>query len=69
MQEPLDNLSEDAQIVHADLEAHAEETRPLEAIVDSLGGRLRPGEVADALRELQAAQRASETFGGWSILT
>lgn len=69
MQEPLDNLSEHAQLVHADLQAHAGETRPLEAIIDSLGGRLRPGEVADALRDLEAARRASETFGGWSVLT
>ena len=68
MQEPLDNLSLNAQLVHADLDAHPEDTRKLEAIVDSLGGEWTPGAVADALRELQAATRAAESFGGWSVV-
>jgi hypothetical protein len=68
MQEPLENLSENARLVHADLDAHPEETRQAEEIASSIGGQLTLGEVVDALRELEAANRAAESFGGWSVL-
>lgn len=67
-QVPLDTLTASARLVHLDLEEHAEATRPVEAITESIGGGLSQGEVFDALRELQAATRAAETFGGWSIV-
>jgi hypothetical protein len=69
MQEPLDKLSVSAQLVYTDLEEHPEENRWPEAIAESLGGRLTPGQVADALRELEAAKRATVAMGGWSILS
>jgi hypothetical protein len=70
VQEPLDNLSDDARIVHDDLLAHVDgPNRQPEAISESLDGRLTPGEVANALRELEAAQRAALAMGGWSVVT
>lgn len=41
-----------------------------EAIADGPYGiqQLTPGQVAHALRELQAAGRAAESFAGWSIV-
>jgi hypothetical protein len=70
MQEPLDNLSQDARLVQMSLIDHPELTTP-EAIAGGEYGieQLSPGAVADALRELQAAGRAAESFGGWSILS
>jgi hypothetical protein len=68
MQEPLENLSENAQDVYAFL-AEQSTNKELEEIAAELdGGRLRPGQVADAIRELEAGQRAIRTFGGWSAL-
>jgi hypothetical protein len=67
VQEPLDNLSSTARLVHGFLNRDPEATLKLEAI--SEGTALSAGEVADALRELERATRASETFGGWSVLT
>jgi hypothetical protein len=68
MQEPLDNLSENARVVYEDLDQNPDENRQPDAIAQSLGGQVTPGEVAHALRELQAAGRAAEAFGGWSIV-
>jgi DNA-binding MarR family transcriptional regulator len=67
VQEPLENLSENARRVHAYLAQDPNRTEKLEDIARSI--RLTPGQTADALRELQAAERADETFGGWSVLT
>ena len=69
MQEPLDNLSQDARLVHMSLIDHPELTTP-EAIAAGPYGiqQLRPGGVANALRELEAAKRAVLSFGGWSVL-
>jgi predicted Rossmann fold nucleotide-binding protein DprA/Smf involved in DNA uptake len=67
MQESLDNLSENARRVHVRLEENPERTEKAEVIAENVG--LTPGKTLDALRELQAANRAAETFGGWSILT
>jgi hypothetical protein len=70
LQEPLDNLSNHARIVYGNLLAHVDgRNREPEAIAESLGGELTPGEVADALRELEVARRAAHAFGGWSVLT
>ena len=66
MQEPLDNLSPDAQRVHANLMEDPDSTRPLEVIAADVG--FTEGETANALRELQAAHRAAESFGGWSVV-
>jgi hypothetical protein len=66
MQEPLDNLSENAQRVHEYLDEDPERTERLEAIAHAVG--LTTGRTADALRELEAGQRAAESFGGWSVL-
>jgi hypothetical protein len=66
MQEPLDNLSGNARRVHTYLMGMGDRSETLEVIAESVG--LTPGETADALRELQAANRADETFGGWSVL-
>lgn len=68
MQEPIDNLSRNAQIVHDDLVAHKGETRKVEAIVDSLNGELTQSEVENALIELERGTRAAQTFGGWSVI-
>lgn len=68
MQEPLENLSENAQDVYAFL-AEQSTNKELEEIAAELdGGRLRPGQVADAIRELETGQRAVRAFGGWSAL-
>ncbi|MDA0179020.1 hypothetical protein OJ997_01840 [Solirubrobacter phytolaccae] len=69
MQEPLDNLSDDARTVYDFLAANGGRNWQPEEISEGLGGELRPGEVADALRELDGARRADEAMGGWSILT
>ncbi len=66
MQEPLDNLSEEARNVHAYLDASPNSSYKLEAIAAAVG--LSDGQTAYALRELQAGQRAAETFGGWSVI-
>jgi hypothetical protein len=62
MQEPLENLSANAQRVHTHLITDHEQDYSLEEIAVAVD--LREGEVANALRELDAAGRASETFGG-----
>jgi hypothetical protein len=68
MQEPLENLSADAQDICAFL-ARQDDNKELEEIAAELDdGRLRPGQVADALRELEAGQRVVEGFGGWDTL-
>jgi hypothetical protein len=68
MQEPLENLSADAQDVYAFL-AGQDDNKEVEEIAAELdGGRLRPGQVADAIRELEAGERVSEAFGGWDVL-
>jgi hypothetical protein len=69
MQEPIDNLSDDAKIVHDSLTDHPDLTTP-EAIADGPYGleQLTPGQVGSALRELEAGSRAVETFGGWSVV-
>ena len=68
MQEPLENLSADAQDVYAFL-AGRDENRELEEIAAELDeGRLRPGQVADAIRELEAGERISRAMGGWSVI-
>jgi hypothetical protein len=66
MQEPLENLSQNAQRVHACLAADPNRTMSLEKIADETG--LKPGETADALRGLEAATHAVESFGGWGVL-
>ena len=38
---------------------------PLEDITEETG--LKPGETADALRSLEAANHASEGFRGWAV--
>lgn len=67
MQEPLENLSADAQDVYAFLAAQTENKEVEEIAAEFDGGRLRPGQVADAIRELEAGQWASEAFGGWAV--
>jgi hypothetical protein len=68
MQEPLENLSENAQDIYAFL-AQQPGNKELEEIAAELdGGRLRPGQIADAIRELEAGQRVVRAFGGWSTL-
>ena len=68
MQEPLENLSENAQDIYAFL-AQQSGNKELEDIAAELdGGRLRPGQVGDAIRELEAGQRVVRAFGGWSTL-
>jgi hypothetical protein len=67
VQEPLDNLSEQARRVHAYLEGDPDRTEHLEGIAEAVG--LSEGDTANALRELEAGKRAVETFGGWSVLT
>lgn len=66
MQEPLENPSANAQQVHAHLVAYPEQDYSLEEI--AAAADLREGEVANALRELDAAGWAGETFGGWSVV-
>lgn len=66
MQEPLENLSESAQRVHAHLAEDPNQTEPLGVIATAAD--LSEGETANALRELAAADRAAESFGGWSVL-
>jgi predicted Rossmann fold nucleotide-binding protein DprA/Smf involved in DNA uptake len=66
MQEPLDNLSDNAQRVHAYLDEDPDRTEKLEVIARAVG--LTPGRTAEALRELEAGQRAVEAYGGWSVL-
>ncbi len=68
MQRPLEDLSPNARLVHENLAADPESTRSVDTITDSLDGQLTGQEVEDALGELQAAGRAAETFGGWSVL-
>lgn len=67
MQEPLDNLSADARQVHEFLALQVTNKQP-EEISEGLGEALTPGEVADALRELEDAMRAVPAMGGWSTL-
>lgn len=67
MQEPFDNLSRNAQIVHDDLSAYESGTRKVEAIVESLDGKLSQSEVENALIELEWGKRAAKSFGGWSV--
>lgn len=69
MQEPLENLSADAQDVYAYLAVQTDNKEVEEIAAELDGGRLRPGQVADAIRELEASQRVVEAFGGWSVLT
>jgi hypothetical protein len=66
MQEPLENLSGSAQRVHSHLAEDPDRTEELAIIADAVG--LSEGETANALRELAAATRAAESFGGWSVL-
>jgi hypothetical protein len=66
IQEPLENLSQNAQRVHACLATDPNRTMSLEEIADETG--LRLGETADALRGLEAATRAAESFGGWGVV-
>jgi predicted Rossmann fold nucleotide-binding protein DprA/Smf involved in DNA uptake len=66
MQEPLDNLSEEARNAHAFLDADPNTSYKLEEIAKKVG--LTEGQTANALRELNVAQRAAETFGGWSVV-
>lgn len=66
IQEPLENLSQTAQQVHACLVQDPNRTMSLEEISEETG--LTPGETADALRGLEAATRAAESFGGWSVV-
>jgi hypothetical protein len=68
LQEPLENLSADAQDVYAFLAEQADNKEVEEISAELDGGRLRPGQVADAIRELEAAERVSEAFGGWDVL-
>lgn len=68
MQLPLEDLSPNARLVHTNLAADPESTRSVDTITDTLDGQLTGEEVEDALRELQAALHAAETFGGWSVL-
>jgi hypothetical protein len=67
MQEPLENLSADAQDVYAFLAAQTENKEVEEIAAELDGGRLRPGQAADAIRELEAGQRVSEAMGGWDV--
>jgi predicted Rossmann fold nucleotide-binding protein DprA/Smf involved in DNA uptake len=67
MQERLDNVSENARRVHAYLAKIPDRAETLEVIAESVG--LTPGETEDALRELEQARRAAQSFGGWSVLT
>jgi hypothetical protein len=69
MQEPLENLSADAQDVYAYLAVQTDNKEVEEIAAELDGGRLRPGQVADAIRELAVGQRVDEAFGGWSVLT
>jgi DNA-binding Lrp family transcriptional regulator len=66
MQEPLENLSERARRVHDYLAKDPDRTEELGVISAAIG--LSEGETANALRELAAASRADESFGGWSVL-
>lgn len=66
MQEPLENLSQNSQRVHACLAADPNRTMTLEEIAGETG--LKPGETADALRGLEAATHAAESFGGWGVI-
>jgi hypothetical protein len=65
MQEPLENLSQNAQRVQACLAKDPNLTMALEEIAEETG--LKPGETADALRSLEATNHASESFGGWGV--
>jgi DNA-binding MarR family transcriptional regulator len=65
MQEPLENLSQNAQRVQACLAKDPSRNMPLEDIADETG--LKPGETADALRSLEATNHASEGFRGWAV--
>lgn len=67
MQEPLDNLSDDARRVHGNLAADPNATKKLDVIANEVG--LTEGDTANALRELEAASRAVESMRGWSVLT
>lgn len=69
MQEPLENLSADAQDVYAYLAGQTDNKEVEEIAAELDGGRLRPGQVADAIREPAVGQRVNEAFGGWSVLT
>jgi hypothetical protein len=66
MQEPLENLSQNAQRVQACLAKDPNRNMTLEEIVEETG--LKPGETADALRSLEATNHASEAMRGWSVL-
>jgi len=68
VQEPLENLSADAQDVYAFLAEQADNKEIEEIAAELDGGRLRPGQVADAIRELEAGQRVVRAFGGWDTL-
>jgi DNA-binding MarR family transcriptional regulator len=65
MQEPLENLSQNAQRVQACLAEDPNRTMTLEGIADETG--LKPGATVDALRSLEATNHASESFGGWAV--
>ncbi len=67
MQEPLDNLSDNARRVHENLATDPNATKRLEEIASEV--ELGEGDTANALRELEAGTRAAESFGGWSVLT
>jgi DNA-binding MarR family transcriptional regulator len=66
VQEPLENLSKNAQRVHAYLMENPNRSTDLAGIAEQVG--LTQGETADALRGLEAADRAAESLGGWSVL-
>lgn len=66
MQPPLETLSENAQHVHRYLAEDPDRSEPVEAIVEHV--HLSISETHDALLELEAAQHASMTFRGWSML-
>lgn len=68
MQEPLENLSADAQDVYTFLTEQTDNKEVEEIAAELDGGRLRPGQVADAIRELKMGQRVVEGFGGWDTL-
>jgi predicted Rossmann fold nucleotide-binding protein DprA/Smf involved in DNA uptake len=67
VQQPLDSLSQNARRVHAYLAKFPDRTETLEVIAEGVG--LTAGETEDALRELEVAGLAAESFGGWSVLT
>ena len=69
MRQPIDDLSDDAKIVHASLIDHPE-FATAEAIAYGPYGlqQLSPKLVANALRELEEAGQATERFGSWSAV-